>query len=178
MIGLAAIAARWAARLGGAAILVAAVLVAAEVLSRNLGLGLRLHAFELTNYIFAAAVAFGLSWALVEGAHIRIDLLYRWLPMPLRAVLDVAALAALAVTAAGMAWQGWRVTGASLALGARPNATLDIPLALPQAVWAAGLSWFAAVAALMALAALARLIRGRWAEISRMAGIDATGGPR
>ncbi|RMH48941.1 MAG: hypothetical protein D6686_09380 [Alphaproteobacteria bacterium] len=93
-------------------------------------------------------------------------------------MLDVAALAALAVTAAGMAWQGWRVTGASLALGARPNATLDIPLALPQAVWAAGLSWFAAVAVLMALAALARLIRGRWAEIGRMAGIDATGGPR
>ncbi|MGI9486544.1 MAG: hypothetical protein ACR2RF_11820 [Geminicoccaceae bacterium] len=43
-------AARLSARLGGAAILASALLVGLEVASRNFGLGLRLHAFELTNY--------------------------------------------------------------------------------------------------------------------------------
>ena len=56
--------ARLSARIGGLTILCSAVLIGLEVLSRNLGLGLRFHAFELTNYGFAAATAFGFAHAL------------------------------------------------------------------------------------------------------------------
>ncbi len=152
-------------------ILVAVFLVTAEVVARNLGLGVRLHAFELTNYAFAAAIAFAFSYALVERAHIRIDLLYQWLPVGLRAWLDALALVSLSVMSCGMAWQGWRVVSASLRLGARPNSTLDIPLAVPQAIWATGLTWFALVATLLSLIAVAGLVRGRFAQVHAAAGV-------
>ena len=166
-----AVAARWSARLGGGMILLAVFLVAAEVVARNLGLGVRLHAFDLTNYAFAAAIAFGFSFALIERAHIRIDLVYQRLPLGLRAWLDAIALTGLAVMACGMAWQAWRVVAASLKLGARPNSTLDIPLAIPQAVWATGLTWFALVATVLSVIAAAGLVRGRLAEVHAASGV-------
>jgi TRAP-type C4-dicarboxylate transport system permease small subunit len=178
MTRLASIAARWSARLGGLVILASAILVAVEVIQRNLGLGLRLHAFELTNFAFAAAVAFGFAWALTERSHIRIDIVYRWLPLPARAVLDVSALASLTIMGGGMAWHGWGVVSASLRLGARPNSTLDIPMAAPQALWAAGLTWFALVAGLLTLSALWDLVRGRWGAVHAAAGVEAEGADR
>ena len=172
-----AVAARWSARLGGGLILLSAFLVAAEVVARNLGLGVRLYAFELTNYAFASAIAFGFSYALIERAHIRIDLLYQWLPLGLRAWLDAFALICLAAMAGGMAWQGWRVVAASLRLGARPNSTLDIPLAGPQAIWATGLTWFALVAVVLSAMAMAGLLRGRVAAVHASAGVAAERDP-
>jgi len=175
--GLTALAARWSARLGGAVILLSAFLVAAEVVARNLGLGVRLYAFELTNYAFASALAFGFTYALVERAHIRIDLLYHWLPLEVRAWLDGAALLCVAAMACGMAWHGWRVVAASLRLGARPNSTLDIPLAAPQAIWAIGLTWFALVASVLTILAVAGLAKGRAAEVHASAGVAAESEP-
>ncbi len=172
---IAAVAARWSARLGGTVILLSALLVTADVAARNLGLGLRLHAFELTNYTFASAVAFGFAFALTERSHIRIDLLYRCLPVRARAVLDATALASLTGLGAGMAWHGWGVVAASLRLGARPNSTLDIPLAAPQALWAAGLTWFALIAALLTASAVAGLARGRVAEVHAVSGVLVEG---
>ncbi|WP_419908206.1 TRAP transporter small permease subunit [Hoeflea sp.] len=146
--------ARISARLGGLTILVSAVLVTLEVISRNLGLGFRFHAFELTNFGFAAAVAFGFSYALAQRAHIRIDILYQQLPVSLRAFLDCLSLLTLFLLAAGMSYYAWGVVAQSAKLGARPNSTLDIPLAVPQAIWASGLTWFM----LIALALLLRSV--------------------
>lgn len=160
MTGLINAAARWSARLGGAMILASAFLVSAEVIARNLGLGVRLHAFELTIYAFAAAVALGLSYAVTQRAHIRIDVAYQFLPLPLRAILDLLALALLTVLGSGMTWYAWRVVAKSAQLGARPNSTLDIPLIIPQSLWALGLLWFAFVSLLLTLRALAQLLRG------------------
>jgi TRAP-type C4-dicarboxylate transport system permease small subunit len=163
-------AARLSARFGGAAILVSALLVGLEVISRNLGLGLRVHAFELTNYAFASAVAFGLAYAATSRAHIRIDIAYQWLSLTARALLDLLSSLLLFLLAGGMAWHAWRVVAQSLKLGARPNSTLDIPLAAPQALWALGLSWFALVTLALALQTLALLYRGRLDLIHARAG--------
>ena len=164
-------AARLSARLGGAAILASALLVGLEVASRNLGLGLRLHAFELTNYAFASAIAFGFAYAATSRTHIRIDIAYQWLSLTTRAVLDLLSLLLLFLLASGMAWHAWRVVAQSLKLGARPNSTLDIPLAAPQALWALGLSWFALVTLALALHALTLLYRGRLDRVHARAGI-------
>ena len=164
-------AARFAARLGGAAILISAVLVSLEVVFRNLGIGLRLHSFELTNYIFAGAVAFSFAYAVTRRAHIRIDLLYQHTPVWTRALLDVLALGLLAALSAGMAYHAWKVVAHSARLGARPNSTLDLPLALPQGVWALGLTWFALVSLALALPAAGRLLRGRFAAVHNETGV-------
>ena len=172
-----AAASRWAARLGGAVIFLSALLVTAEVVLRNLPgvTGVTLHSFDLTHWGFAAAVAFGFAWALASRAHIRIDVLYALAPLRLRAALDALAMVAVAAMAVAMAWHGWGVVATSLRLGARPNSTLDVPLAVPQAIWAAGLSWFAAVAALSALIAVLRLVTGRLAELHAAAGAQTEG---
>lgn len=166
---------RWSARLGGLAILASAILVSVEVVLRNLpgGMpdGVRLHSFDLTNYGFAAGVAFSFSYALTERAHIRIDIVYARLPLALRATLDVCALAGMTTMACVMAWHGWGVALRSAKMGAMPNSTLALPLAVPQSVWAAGLTWFALVAGLLTLQATWRLVRGRLALVHATAGV-------
>lgn len=183
MKGLAALeravgaAARWSARLGGFVIFLSALLVTAEVILRNIPgtAGIKLHSFDLTHWGFAAAVAFGFAHALASRAHIRIDVLYALTPLPVRAVLDFAALLSMAGMAGMMAWHGWKVVATSVRLGAIPNSTLDVPMAIPQGLWAAGLTWFAAVAALLALTGLARLLTGRLAELHAVAGAQTEG---
>ncbi|MEM6743306.1 MAG: TRAP transporter small permease [Pseudomonadota bacterium] len=175
----AATAARWSARLGGAAVLGAALWVAAEVVVRNmpgnLTAGMKLHSFEITNWLFAASVAFGFAFALTERSHIRIDLLYAILPLPVRAALDAVSLLALAGMGCLMAWHGWGVVAASARLGAMPNSSLQVPLVIPQSLWALGLTWFAGVALLLAAQGLRRLLTGRFAELHALAGAQTEG---
>jgi len=169
----------WFARLGGLLIVLSACLVTLEVFLRNLpgGMpaGIRLYSFELTNFSFAAAVAFGFAYALTQRAHIRIDVVYGLLPVGVRAVLDFLALVSLAGLAGGIAWQAWGVVGQSLKLGATPNSTLQVPLAVPQAIWAMGLSWFALVSLTLALVAAGQLVRGRLGELHALAGASTVG---
>ena len=165
---------RWSARLAGLVILASAGLVSLDVLIRNLPDGIRpnlhLHSFDLTNFGFAAAVAFGFAYALISRAHIRIDVVYALFPLWLRAVLDAAALIGLTVTAAVMAWHAWDVVAESYRLGAMPNSTLRLPMAIPQAIWASGITWFALVAAVLSTQALLLLASGRLAALHAMAG--------
>ena len=170
-------ASRWSARLGGAVILLSALLVTAEVVLRNLPATqtVTLHSFDLTHWGFAAAVAFGFAHALASRAHIRIDVLYALGPLWLRAGLDALSMLAMAAMASVMAWHAWGVVLTSLRLGARPNSTLDVPLALPQGIWAVGLTWFAAVAVLLAAVALVRLATGRLDALHRAAGAQGEG---
>ena len=164
--------AKISARLGGAAILCSAILVVLEVTSRNLSLGLRFHAFELTNYGFAAAVAFGFSYALVQRAHIRVDFLYQYIPIAAKAILDAVSLLLLTALAMGMSFYAWQVVAHSLRLGARPNSTLDIPLAIPQAIWATGLTWFALIALALAFRAAIAICTGGPAALHARVGIN------
>lgn len=172
---LAAVVSRWAARAGGAVIALCVLLVAAEVALRNLFNLAVLHSFELSVYGFAAAVAFGFAYTLTERAHIRIDVLYARLPLAARALADVAAMIAMTGLAAVMAWRAWDVVAASARLGAVSNTTLQLPLVIPQGLWACGLSWFALVALLLAAQTLCYLLTGRLDELHGFAGVRAPG---
>ena len=66
----------WLARFGGVLLVVCAVLIAAEVVLRNITSAIKLHSFELSIYGFATALAFGFGHVLLARAHIRIDILY------------------------------------------------------------------------------------------------------
>jgi|TARA_B110000902_G_C14255939_1_gene567907 TRAP-type mannitol/chloroaromatic compound transport system permease small subunit len=163
--------AKYAAQLGGGAILASALLVSLEVLFRNLGVGMRLHSFELTNYAFAGAVAFSFAYAVTQRAHIRIDVLYQFMPVWVRAILDIFSLLFLAVLSTGMAYYAWKVVVHSARLGARPNSTLDIPLFVPQGLWALGLTWFALVTIALALRSTVHLLRGEFATVHGETGV-------
>ncbi|PPD15674.1 MAG: hypothetical protein CTY25_05035 [Methylobacterium sp.] len=167
---------RCAAWLAGGLVLVSALLVGVDVLMRNLfGLS-ALYSFELSRYLFGAVVTFGLSFALVERAHIRIDPLVRLLPAGARAVADVVALAATAPVALVMAWQGIDLVHQSLRLGAISNSPLGIPIAIPQGMWAFGLIWFAVTSVVLLVVASGALAKAQFDRVNALAGLPAMGG--
>jgi TRAP-type C4-dicarboxylate transport system permease small subunit len=164
----------------GALMLLSALLIGADVLLRNALRIAPFHSFELSRYGFAAALGLGLAFTLTERANIRIDILHRLVPRRAHPWLDVLALLALAPVALAFAWYACDVMLQSARLGAVSNTPMAVPLVIPQSIWAAGLSWFALVACVMALQALWALLRGRAErveEIGGMPGLAAEGLP-
>jgi TRAP-type C4-dicarboxylate transport system permease small subunit len=145
----------WAA---GALILVGCgFLISLDVVTRALaGRGV-IESFELSGYALAGAVGLGLAFTVTSRANIRVDVAVTALPAALRRPLDLAAALALAVAAAALAVYGWETLATSWRMGARSVSRMQTPLVLPQALWWAGLAWFAAVAVLVPLQALVRL---------------------
>ncbi|MGB6100467.1 MAG: TRAP transporter small permease [Comamonas sp.] len=159
------------ARLGGLLILVCAFLISLDVVFRNVFKLAIFESYELTGYGIAMATAFGLSWALVTKAHIRIEVIYNLLGIKLRAYLDICALAALSVVAVVLVYYGALVALDNWELGARSNSTLHVPLAIPQGLWLLGLLWFALCVSVLLVAAANAVLRGRHQQVQDMFGI-------
>ena len=102
--------------------------------------------------------------------HLRIDILRQRAPGPLRALLDLLALGALAAVAIAVSWHGWKVLSRSLANASRANTPLETPLWIPQVVWWSGWVWFAAVAVVLWAAAAVLLARGDVAAVEAAIG--------
>jgi len=170
LVEAARVVSRWFARAGGLMMFVSALLVSAEVVLRGMFSLAVLNSFEISIYLFAAAIAFGFAYALTERSHIRIDVLYARFPAPARGALDVLALAGLTALGGLFAWYAWGTAAQSAGMGAVSNSTLAVPLVLPQGVWVAGLLWFVVVAALLTVATAERLLRGDHAAVRTLGG--------
>jgi TRAP-type C4-dicarboxylate transport system permease small subunit len=132
----------WAVWIGGAALLLAAIMVAVDVVSRKL-LGVTMSGSdEITGYVFAGATVWAYSYCALHRANIRIDALYNLLPMRLRALLDVIGLALLLLYMAYLTVKGWDVLATSWQRDSVAVSVLATPLWIPQAVWMAGLVFF------------------------------------
>ena len=132
---------RWIALLCGTVLLVAVALIMTEVLGRQFPAMRIGGADELSGYVMAAIATWGFSYALVERAHVRIDLIHNRLPVLGRAVLDIVALASVLLVAVLVAWHAYDVLAKSLARGSRSNTPLGVPLWMPQVVWFGGWAW-------------------------------------
>lgn len=111
---------------------------------------------ELTGYLMAIGMTWGLAGTLLERGHVRIDVLVQKMPLGVRVWLHLASLAALLVTTAFFAWGAFSLAKDSFDFGSTDLSTLRTPLALPQGLWAAGLALM-----LLAVVALAlRSVRG------------------
>ena len=144
----------------GVLLALTAAYILVDITLRQLGRSLG-GSDEIAGYVMAITASWGLGYALVELAHVRIDLLHRRLPGGGRALLDVVAIAALALSVALVAFQCWPVLEKSLARGSRANTPLETPLWIPQGLWFGGWLWFAASALLMLAAAVGLLLQRR-----------------
>lgn len=153
--------AAWAARIGGGMIFLIAVLVCGDVFTRNVLNRIVFHSFELGNYLFAIAAAFGMAYALLARAHIRIDVVYGKFPAAMRRLVDALSLLSTTAVAGLFAYKAWDLALGALARGTKTNSTLGIEIGYPQAAWALGLSFFALVALLMTLRHIRLLIAGQ-----------------
>lgn len=145
---------------GGIIIFGCAVPITLDVASRALTGSTLVESFEISGYALAACIGLGMGYTVTTKANIRVDILTAKLPAPLRRAVDVAASAALGVTAVALAYFTFDVLYDSWKLDARSVSTLRVPLLIPQSIWWIGFVWFATVAALTPLYALARLAGG------------------
>lgn len=161
----------WFARLGGVMILLIAVIVCGDIAARNLLNTVVFNSFEYSIYLFAAAVAFGFSHALVTRANIRIDVAYLLFPRPVRRAVDFLALVCLAAVGILFAYKAWGLAIENAVRGVASNSVLAVPLALPQSFWALGLTAFAVTAILLLLRHAFLALSGRGSAADALAGV-------
>lgn len=119
-----------------------AVFIAAEVLARAVLRVSTGSTVELSGYMLACGISWGLAHALASRGHVRIDVLVNHLPRGVRIWLHLVALALLCVLAGFLAKGAWDLVDESLLFGASDISALRTPLAVPQGIWAAGLLVF------------------------------------
>lgn len=162
---------RWLARIGGAMMLVCAILVSLDVVVRAAFKVTYFESFELSTYAFAIATALGLSYALVSRAHIRIEVLYMLLPARRRGWVDLFAYVVLSVCALTLLYWSAQLVLGNYQSGARSNSSLSLPLVIPQGIWLIGLAWFALLSVLYALLGLRLCLRGQPEQAHKKLGV-------
>jgi len=123
---------------------------------------------ELSGYLLAVGMSWGLAAALIERAHVRIDIFVQKLPLGARAWLHFAALAVLLAVAGFFAWGAAALALDSWELRATDVSQLSTPLVVPQALWAVGLALFLLTAVALAARVWRALAAGRADEVERM----------
>jgi len=162
---------RGGAIVGGALLLIASLAICVDITLRyafSLTIG---GADDLSGYALAIASAWGFSAALLSRSHIRIDTVYvRVRSRAARAALDVLSLASFALFGGLVAWHGWGVLQQSYVSNSHSQSAIEMPLAIPQALWFAGLAFFVAVALLLLARALLALLRRDLDDLFRLIG--------
>lgn len=149
---------------------VCALFVSFDVLARKFLNVSSKATVEITGYMLAFGIAWGLCDALTTRAHIRVDVLVSRLPLAFRVWAHGLALAFLAVLAFFFVWRAWAVVLESWEFNAHDSSALTIPLVVPQALWALGITAFFVLTVLMLTEVSLLLSMGRRGHVDRMLG--------
>jgi TRAP-type mannitol/chloroaromatic compound transport system permease small subunit len=167
---------RWIALLCGIVLLGAVALIMTEILGRQFPAMRVGGADELSGYVMAAIATWGFSYALIERAHVRIDLIHARLPIAGRAALDVVALASVLLVAVLVAWHAYDVLSKSLARGSRSNTPMGVPLWMPQIVWFGGWAWMVITSGLLLAVTVFLSVLRRFELVEQIASIPSETG--
>ena len=159
--------------IGGAALLLSAIMVTLDVISRKL-FGITISGSdEITGYVFAAATTWAYSYCLLTRSNIRIDALYNVLSIRLRAFLDLVGLGLLLYYVFLLTRQAVSLFFENVEQDATAQTTLATPLWIPQLFWMSGLCFFLLSLTFLAVYGLVSLVRGDWSTINRIAGVKS-----
>jgi len=157
--------------LAGWGFVLCAFFIAADVLARAFLRVSTGSTVELSGYMLAFGLSWGLAHTLTHRGHVRIDIVLNSLPRRARVPLHLVSLVLLAVFAGFLGYGAWMLVEESLLFGATDISALRTPLAIPQGLWAAGLFAFLVLILLMllentllALAGKARQVEGNLAS--------------
>lgn len=98
---------------------------------------------EFGGYALAILAAFGFSYALLERAHTRVEIVVELVGSRTRALLNLISAWCVALMACFMAWRSYAALQESIEFQALSGTPLMTPLWQPQIVWFAGLAFFA-----------------------------------
>lgn len=155
---------------GGVLILASALIVTTDVLLRkflNVTLG---GADLMAGFCLAMASAWGFAFAFLNRGHIRIDTFYVRMPSRLQVAVDVLGVLLMIAFFGLVTWFAIGVTEQSIALGSRTMSTLQLPVAIPQIIWVAGLIFFLFAMVLTLIAALLLARKQEWSEVRKLIG--------
>ncbi|MFT0861403.1 TRAP transporter small permease subunit [Ancylobacter sp. G4_0304] len=153
--------ARLMALLAGYLLLGLSFLVTAEVVLRS-AFNLSLQGSdEFGGYTLAVLAAFGFSYALLERAHTRVEILIERVGTGPQALLNLVSCWCIALMALFMAWRSYAALMESVEYGSLSGTPLMTPLWQPQLAWFIGLLFFAAVASIIAIHALILMVSDR-----------------
>lgn len=147
-----------------------ALFITGDVLGRNLFGVSSAATVEITGYMLACGIAWGLAHTLACRAHIRVDVLVTRLPVRLRAPLHIFSLLLLAGFALFIAWAAWALVDESALFDAHDNSALRVPLIIPQGIWAVGISAFALMCAVLLLESTLALLTGEGERLDGLLG--------
>jgi TRAP-type C4-dicarboxylate transport system permease small subunit len=117
------------------------------------------ESFEISGYALAACIGLGMAFTVTSKANIRVDILLDALPDKVRVICDLLASLSLTIVAVTLAWFTFGTLQQSWSMGAKSVSMLQTPMILPQGIWWVGLFWFACMAVLVPVQAIARLIQ-------------------
>ena len=164
---------RIVALLLGLALLLTVAFILTDVLLRRFGLGSLGGSDEVSGYVMAAVASWGLACALIERAHVRIDVIRQKLNRPGQAAMDLFAMIVTNGVVLLIVWHCWPVLQKTLERGSRANTPLETPLWIPQGIWFAGWLWFALTATALSLVGIAYLRAGRREAFESTLGIGS-----
>jgi TRAP-type C4-dicarboxylate transport system permease small subunit len=125
---------------GGTLLLASSVLVIVEITLRKFFETSIQGVDELSSYAMALSFAWAMPFAILDRAHIRIDVIHALLPERMRAWFDLGSavvfflyMTVLSYFCIALAWTSYRD-------GTRSDGLLAIPIAIPQWIWALGLA--------------------------------------
>ena len=148
------------ANICGYILLALAVLVTIETLGRKF-FNISLQGVdELGGYALAVGSSLAFTTALVERAHIRIELFHVMLPVALQMVLNWFAITSIAAFGGLLAYVCYTILADSFAYHSTAPTPWATPLVYPQSLWYASIVIFAIVSAAMALHATCLLLTG------------------
>jgi len=122
---------------------------------------------ELTGYLMAVGMSWGLAGTLFERGHVRIDVLVQRMPLRVRVWLHLASLLALLVSTGFYVYGAISIANDSFAFNATDLTTLRTPLVLPQGLWAAGFVLLLLAALATALRSVGQLMRSDLVAMDR-----------
>jgi TRAP-type C4-dicarboxylate transport system permease small subunit len=158
------------AHLFGYLMLVFAVIVTVETISRKL-LGYSLQGVdELGGYTLAITSSLAFTTALVERGHIRIDLLHLKFPWPVQALLNWLSVMLIAAFALLLMKVATDVLSETIEFSSTAPTPWATPLIWPQSLWYAALGIFALVSVVLAVHATYVAATRRWGALARLYG--------
>ena len=162
---------RVAVWIGGAALMLSAIMVTLDVISRKL-IGFTISGSdEITGYVFAASTTWAYSYVLLTRSNIRIDALYNLLSIKPRALLDILGLVLLLYYVFLLTRNALEMFLENVEYNSSAQTTLATPLWIPQSFWLSGLTFFLITLAFLTIYAFWALFRRDWQTINRIAGV-------
>jgi TRAP-type C4-dicarboxylate transport system permease small subunit len=116
----------------GLGILTMGLVLAYEVVCRYFFDSPTIWAQETSVYIFMWTMLAGGAYTLMQGKHVRIDLLFERLPLKAQCGLDILTSLVGAAFCAVVSWQAWEMMLASLRFGKVSATLLRVPVWIPQ----------------------------------------------